>query len=114
MPHSQLHDTSLITSLRRNFTYEDVNVTTAETIADVCARVGVPRFVHVSHLNAEFDSPSKFYHTKAIGEEVVRDAFPDATIVRPAAMFGWEDKLLNKLYRTSCMSLHPRLLTRSP
>ncbi|KZV98931.1 putative NADH2 dehydrogenase 40K chain [Exidia glandulosa HHB12029] len=83
----------------KNFKYEDVNITAAQTIAEVCARVGVPRLVHVSHLNASFDSPSEFYRTKAIGEEVVRDAFPDATIIRPSAMFGWEDKLLNKLYR---------------
>ncbi|EJD38366.1 NAD(P)-binding protein [Auricularia subglabra TFB-10046 SS5] len=83
----------------KNFDYNAVNVAAAQRIAEVSARVGVPRFVHVSHLNANFDSPSEFYRTKALGEEAVRDVFPDATIIRPAAMFGWEDKLLNKLYR---------------
>ncbi len=31
------------------------------------------------------------------GEEVVRQIFPETTIVRPAPMFGFEDRLLNRL-----------------
>lgn len=34
---------------------------------------------------------------KARGEEVVRSIFPETTIVRPALMFGFEDRLLHKL-----------------
>ena len=69
----------------------------AATIAKVAAQEGVSRFVHVSHLNASANSPSKFYQTKARGEEAVKAAFPSATIIRPAAMFGYEDKLLNNI-----------------
>ncbi|KAJ9113892.1 hypothetical protein QFC19_000086 [Naganishia cerealis] len=80
----------------RNFTYEDVNVTGPELIARVCREAGVPRFVHVSHLNAASDSPSAFYRTKYEGERRVRDAFGRAaTIVRPGPLFGAEDWLLN-------------------
>ncbi|KAJ9122774.1 hypothetical protein QFC24_004204 [Naganishia onofrii] len=80
----------------RNFTYSDVNVAGAELIARVSRDVGVPRFVHVSHLNAAPDSPSEFYRTKFEGERRVRDAFGrDATIVRPGPLFGAEDWLLN-------------------
>ncbi|KAH9936647.1 uncharacterized protein B0H18DRAFT_974853 [Fomitopsis serialis] len=60
-------------------------------------QAGVPRFVHVSHLNAAHDSPSAFYKSKARGDDLVREAFPDATIVRPAIMFGYEDRLLNNM-----------------
>ncbi|KAH7103489.1 NAD(P)-binding protein [Auriculariales sp. MPI-PUGE-AT-0066] len=83
----------------KNFDYHAVNVEAARTIANVTARAGVPRFVQVSHLNAAHDSPSAFYRTKRQGEDAVRQEFPNATIVRPATMFGWEDKLLNKLHR---------------
>ena len=31
---------------------------------------------------------------QAFGEEAVRDAFPDATIVRPADVYGHEDRFL--------------------
>lgn len=84
-------------TLRRNFDYTSVNKTAAEAIAKISAENGVPRLVHVSHLNASLDSPSKFYHTKAEGEEAVKAAFPDATIVRPSQMYGIEDKFLNSM-----------------
>jgi len=53
--------------------------------------------VHVSHLNASTESVSQFYRAKAEGEALVKEAFPTATIVRPGAMFGYEDKLLNNM-----------------
>ncbi|KAF8443078.1 39kDa subunit of Ndufa9, NADH ubiquinone oxidoreductase [Boletus edulis BED1] len=81
----------------KNFKYADVHVAGAERIAKVAADSGVERFVHVSHLNASSDSPSAFYRTKFEGEERVKDVFPGATIVRPGAMYGYEDKLLNNM-----------------
>lgn len=81
----------------KNFTYNDVNAAGAGRIAKVAAQWGVPRFVHVSHLNADHQSISKFYRTKAEGEDLVKEAFPDATIIRPSTMFGYEDKLLNNI-----------------
>ncbi|KAF8527441.1 NAD(P)-binding protein [Hysterangium stoloniferum] len=83
----------------KNFTYVDVNVTGAERIARLASQVGVPRLVHVSHLNASLDSPSAFYRTKAQGEETVRQNFPNASIVRPSIMFGHEDKFLTNIPR---------------
>lgn len=81
----------------KNFDFSSVHVEGAERIAKITAESGVPRFVHVSHLNASASSPSKFYQTKAEGEERVRAAFKDVTIVRPSAMYGYEDKLLNNI-----------------
>jgi len=81
----------------KNFDYTSVHVTGAQRIASIAAQSGVTRFVHVSHLNASLDSKSKFYRSKAEGEERVRSVFPEATIVRPGSMFGYEDKLLNNI-----------------
>ncbi|TFK40608.1 hypothetical protein BDQ12DRAFT_679743 [Crucibulum laeve] len=78
----------------KNFDFKSVNVDGAERIAKIAADNGVSRFVQLSHLNASEYSQSKFYATKAEGEERVKAAFPDATIVRPGTMFGYEDKLL--------------------
>lgn len=36
-------------------------------------------------------------HHQAQGEDVVRSIFPETTIVRPAPMYGFEDRLLHKL-----------------
>ncbi|WVQ84101.1 hypothetical protein IAT38_006246 [Cryptococcus sp. DSM 104549] len=81
----------------RNYKYGDVHVDVAQSIAQIAADMNVPRLVHVSHLNASPDSTSEFYRTKYAGERAVRDAFPEATIVRPSTMFGYEDRFLNLL-----------------
>lgn len=87
----------LAITINRNFTFEAVNKTGAQAIAAISAECGVPRLVHISHVNAAHDSPSEFYRTKAQGEDAVRAAFPGATIARPGPMFGLEDKFLNSV-----------------
>lgn len=81
----------------RNFDLYDVNVWGAQRIAEAVAKYDVDRFVHVSSHSASKSSPSEFLRTKAQGEEIVRSIFPETTIVRPAPLFGWEDRLLNVL-----------------
>jgi hypothetical protein len=96
---------------KRNFTFDDVHVKGAGRIAKVSASVGVPRLVHVSHLNATPSSTSQFYRSKAAGETAVRGAFPAATIVRPGPMYGHEDKFLTNM---PCMSSLLFVLQSSP
>jgi NADH dehydrogenase (ubiquinone) 1 alpha subcomplex subunit 9 len=81
----------------RNFTFDAVHVEGAARIARVAKALNVPRLVHVSHLNASHDSSSQFYASKARGEEAVKAEFPEVTIIRPGALFGYEDKLLNNI-----------------
>lgn len=81
----------------KNYSYNDVSVEGARRIARISALCGVSRLIHVSHLDASHDSRSLFYRAKAEGDEAVKEAFPDATIVRPGPMFGHEDRLLNKM-----------------
>lgn len=81
----------------RNFSFTDVHVQGARNIARACRDAGVGRLVHVSALGAASNSPSAFLRSKAAGEAAVREEYPDATIVRPAELFGPEDKLLNKI-----------------
>jgi NADH dehydrogenase (ubiquinone) 1 alpha subcomplex subunit 9 len=81
----------------KNFKYNDVHVTGALKLAQMAESLGVSRFVHVSDLNADANSPSAYLRSKAEGEEVVKRAFDGATIVRPGPMFGHEDRLLNQM-----------------
>ena len=92
------HRNSLTWTLRgRNFKFPEVHVESARRIARISAMSGVSRYVHVSHLNADHKSPSKVLRHKAEGEDAVKEAFPGSTIVRPAWMYGHEDRLLNTL-----------------
>lgn len=87
-----------------------MHVAGAKSIAHIAQESGVSKFIHVSHLNASLDSPAQFYRSKAEGEIAVKEAFLDATIVRPAAMFGYEDRLLNNMASKFTPALARRLV----
>ncbi|EMR11825.1 hypothetical protein PNEG_00249 [Pneumocystis murina B123] len=87
----------------KNFSYEDVHIHGAAKIAKACVEYNIDRLIHISTLNANIKSPSNFYKTKALGEETVRNIFPEVTIVRPSIMFGAEDRFLNYLASTKIL-----------
>ena len=86
----------------RNFSFEAVHVDAARMIAKCAREAGVGRLIHVSALNTpqaeKFNS--EILKSKAKGEQAVLDDFPGAVIVRPAQLFGWEDRLLQYFGRT--------------
>ncbi|KAM9377968.1 NADH dehydrogenase [ubiquinone] 1 alpha subcomplex subunit 9, mitochondrial isoform 2-T2 [Pholidichthys leucotaenia] len=79
----------------RNYRFEDVFVTIPQQIAKTAREVGIPKLIHMSHLNADMRSPSKYLRNKAVGETAVRDEFPDAIVMKPSEMFGREDRFFN-------------------
>ncbi|XP_055465404.1 NADH dehydrogenase [ubiquinone] 1 alpha subcomplex subunit 9, mitochondrial [Psammomys obesus] len=79
----------------KNFDFEDIFVKIPHAIAQASKEAGVERFIHVSHLNANMKSSSRYLRSKAVGEKDVLSAFPEATIIRPSDIFGREDRFLN-------------------
>lgn len=86
-------------------TVEGANIHLARSVARASKAAGVKRLVHVSALGADPNSNSRFWRTKAEGEEIVLSEYPSATIIRPADIFGWEDRFLN-LY-AKAVRFHP-------
>ena len=58
---------------------------------------GATALVHISAIGADAEVEADYGRTKGEGEQAVRDAFPDATIIRPSLVFGPEDQLTNRL-----------------
>jgi NADH dehydrogenase (ubiquinone) 1 alpha subcomplex subunit 9 len=80
----------------RNYSIDEANNVSAERIARIAKEAGVTRFIHVSALGASNpDSRSVYNAAKKNSEEAVLGHFPDATIIRPAKMFGEEDRIVN-------------------
>lgn len=73
-----------------------VHVGGARNVADVACEAGLEALVQVSAIGADLHLESDYGRTKAEGEEAVRGAFPEATIVRPSLIFGPEDELTNR------------------
>jgi uncharacterized protein YbjT (DUF2867 family) len=54
------------------------------------------RVIHMSALGASLTSRAISDRTKAEGEEAVRAAFPQATIVRPSLTYGEDDHFFSR------------------
>jgi len=80
-----------------NFSFQNVHVDAARSIAEASKAAGVERFFHVSALGAAADSESEFYKSKAEGEAAVTDIYSDACIFRPAQALGIEARFFNDL-----------------
>jgi NADH dehydrogenase len=76
--------------------FEDVQAEGASNIAQAAAAAGLGALVHVSAIGADAASAADYAVTKAEGEQGVREAFPDAVILRPSIIFGPEDGFFNK------------------
>lgn len=81
----------------KNFSFDAVHHQATQRIAEACAKYDVDRFVQVSALGANENSPSQFLRTKALAEKAATNIYPETTIVRPAAMYGLEDRFMNSL-----------------
>ena len=68
----------------------------ARAVAEAAASAGASSLVHISAIGADPESPAAYGRAKAAGEAAVRAAFPAATILRPATVFGREDAFVNR------------------
>lgn len=85
----------ILNETRRN-SFKRIHTDLPKRIASIAAKHGVQRFVHISAIGADRDSPSKYASSKGQGEVEVLKAFPSATILRPSVIFGPEDDFFNK------------------
>ncbi|XP_003489411.1 NADH dehydrogenase [ubiquinone] 1 alpha subcomplex subunit 9, mitochondrial [Bombus impatiens] len=85
-----------------NFSFDDVHVEGARTLARLAKKCNVERFIHMSCINAEekptpmmIQGGSKMLKSKWKGEIAVREEFPEATIVRPSVIYGPMDTFVS-------------------
>jgi NADH dehydrogenase len=76
----------------------------AGRVARLAATLGVKHLVHLSAIGAAADSPAKYAQSKAEGEKLVHEQFPDATILRPSLVFGQEDAFFNRFASLALIS----------
>jgi NADH dehydrogenase len=76
--------------------FDSVHSEGAGTIARAAAEAGVQSLVHVSAIGADPESEAHYARSKAAGEAAVREAFPEAAILRPSVVFGPEDDFFNR------------------
>ena len=81
-------------------TFDAVHGQGALHVARQAGAAGVRRLIHISGLGADptsETSDSPYVRARGLGEVLVREAFVDATILRPSVIFGPEDAFFNRL-----------------
>jgi uncharacterized protein YbjT (DUF2867 family) len=76
--------------------FDAVHVEGVRRVARAAAGAGVRRFLHISALGADAQSPSAYARSKAAGEATLREHFPSAIVLRPSIVFGPEDDFFNR------------------
>ena len=84
-----------------------VHVEGARNVAEAARDAGAGALVQVSAIGASLESKSAYGRTKGEGEKAVREAFPDATIIRPSLVFGPEDDLTNRFAAMANLPILP-------
>ena len=71
--------------------FEEANISVPQKLAREARRKGVKKFIHFSSVGADPKSSSLDLRTKYHGELAVRDEFPEAIIMRPSTVIGFDD-----------------------
>lgn len=81
----------------RGYTFEEFDHLGTKRLATAAVRAGVGKFVFVSGVGADPDSPKSRYRAKWHGEEALRATGISHAILRPSWAYGPEDRALNRL-----------------
>lgn len=90
-----------------DLTFEGIHVQGAARIARHARAAGVQKFVHVSGIGVNGNSPSAFVRARARGEEVVWDEFENATVIRPSVMFDCDEAFVEALETVTRLPVVP-------
>lgn len=86
---------------KQNFTA--LHAEAAGAIAEAAAKYGVKRFVQMSAIGAAAKG-ARYARSKFAGEQKVREAIPEAVILRPSIVFGPEDTFFNRFAQMATMA----------
>jgi uncharacterized protein YbjT (DUF2867 family) len=78
-------------------TFRSVHVEAARRVAAMARQAGCERLAHISGIGAGASSASPYIRSRGEGEAAVLRAFPSATLIRPAVMFGLGDAFVTAL-----------------
>lgn len=85
-------------------TFQNLHVDGAATLAEAAAARGIDRFVQISAIGADANSPARYGRSKAEGEAAVRAHVPAAVVIRPSVAFGQDDHFFNSFAQMALMA----------
>lgn len=98
---------SLYVEARGGDSFQSVHVDGARNVARAVRDRGLADLVHVSGIGADLRSRSRYAAARGRGEAAVREAMPEATLLRPSVLFGPGDAFLRTLDRITRLPVVP-------
>jgi NADH dehydrogenase len=77
--------------------FADVHLRGARNVARLAAAEGVSRLIHLSGIGSDPRSDSVYVAARGHGDAAVRAAFPNATLLKPSAVFGPGDHVFTAM-----------------
>ena len=75
--------------------FEFVHYEIPKLISKLCRKYKVEKFIHMSSLGVEDSKESNYALSKLKGENVIKENFPEAIILKPSVVFGEDDNFIN-------------------
>lgn len=81
----------------KQITFQRLHVDATRNVLAACREQGIQRYLHMSANGTRPDGVAEYHKSKWAAEELVRNSGLDATIFRPAVIFGPGDAFVNML-----------------
>ena len=94
---NMLGPSRFFTNKYEHFKY--INMDVPQKIARSARLTGAKKLIHFSAAGVSYNSDSLDLKTKFYGEQLVRDEFPDAIIIRPTTILSIDDYYLSHYYK---------------
>lgn len=96
--------------------FDATHVAFPKLVAEICARHGIDRLIHMSAIGADTNGPSQYLRSRGRGERAVLEVAAKSglpmTIFRPSVVYGANDQFLNMFLRL--INLFPVIPLGSP
>ena len=84
------------------YTYEDSHI---NFVKNLLPKLKNKKFIHFSALGSQKNHPSRYKHTKALAEEIIKENLDNYAILKPSIILGKGQKLYEDLKRFKNMPL---------
>ncbi len=95
-----VHLVGILRETGRTQTFGGVFLEGTQAVIQAARQAGVRRFIHVTGIGADPDSPDAFERTRGLAERETRESGLDWVILRPSVIFGVRGSMLDRMARS--------------
>jgi len=84
------------------YTYEESHI---KVVENLIPKVKNKKFIHISALGSKLNHPSRYKHTKAVAEKLIKENLVNYAIIKPSIILGEGQKLYSDLEKFKNMPI---------